>query len=128
VRSALKEVTEPKQEEEENMAKGRGRGPKGMMDQLQKMQQQLEQAQEALADEMVEVTTGGGAVRVKMSGTQQCHQVTIDPDLVEAGDVEMLQDLVLLAINQAIHESQVVAARKLGPLSGGLGQGLGLDL
>jgi DNA-binding protein YbaB len=63
-----------------------------------------------------------------MSGTQQCHQVTIDPSLVEDGDVEMLQDLVLLAINQAIHESQVVAARKLGPLSGGLGQGLGLDL
>ncbi|MFP3854166.1 MAG: YbaB/EbfC family nucleoid-associated protein [Anaerolineales bacterium] len=110
------------------MAKGRGQGPKGMMDQLQKMQKQLEEAQEQLAEEMVEVTTGGGAVRIKMSGTQQCHQVTIDPELLAEGDAEMLQDLILLAINQAIHESQVVAARKLGPLSGGLGQGMGLDL
>jgi DNA-binding YbaB/EbfC family protein len=110
------------------MAKGRSGGAKGMMAQLQKMQQQLEQAQEELADEMVEVTTGGGAVRIKMSGTQRCHQVTIDPALLEEADAEMLQDLVLLAVNQAIHESQVVAARKLGPLSGGMGQGLGLDL
>lgn len=99
-----------------------------MMAQLKKMQQQLEQAQEDLADEMVEVTTGGGAVKVKMSGTQRCHEVTIDPALLEEGDAAMLQDLILLAVNQAIHESQVVAARKLGPLSGGMGQGLGLDL
>lgn len=101
------------------MNKSEGPG-KGMMQQLQQMQQRLEKAQEELADEMVEATTGGGAVKVKMSGTQRCHGVTIDPSLLEKGDAEMLQDLILLAVNQALHESQVVAARKLGPLSSAL--------
>jgi DNA-binding YbaB/EbfC family protein len=101
------------------MSKGRGKSPSGMMAQLQQMQQQLERAQESLADEMVEVTAGGGAIRIKMSGTQECHSVTIDPTLLEEGDLEMIQDLLMLAINQAIHESQVAAARKLGPLASG---------
>lgn len=106
------------------MSKGKSSGG-GMMDQLRQVQKQLEQAQEELADEMVEATTGGGAVRVKMSATQRCHDVSIDPDLLEKGDAEMLEDLVLLAVNQALHESQVVAARKLGPLSSGLSPGAG---
>lgn len=98
-------------------------GPEGMMDRLQQLQQQLEEAQADLAAEMVEVTAGGGAVRIKMSGTQECHQVSIDPELLEEGDAEMVQDLILLAVNQAIHESQVVAARKLGPMASMLGPG-----
>lgn len=107
------------------MSKKRGRDPRAMRAQLQQMEQQLQQAQQALAGEMVEVTTGGGSVRIKMSGTQECHQVTIDPELLDEADAEMLQDLLLLAINQAIHESQVVAARKLGPLTSALGPGAG---
>ena len=60
-----------------------------------------------------------------MTGTQVCQSVSIDSGLLEDGDHEMLQDLILLAVNQAIHDSQALAARKLGPLSQGLG-GLGL--
>ncbi len=101
------------------------KGSEGMMDQLRRVQERLEQAQEELAEEMVEASTGGGAVRVKMSGTQRCHEVKIDPELLERADAEMLQDLILLAVNQALHESQVVAARKLGPLGSALGPGPG---
>jgi DNA-binding protein YbaB len=60
-------------------------------------------------------------VRVVMSGTQVCKAMVIEPQLLEEGDVEMLQDLLLLAVNQAIQDSQALAARKLGPLTGGLG-------
>jgi hypothetical protein len=56
-----------------------------------------------------------------MSGTQECQQVIIDESLLGDGDLEMLQDLILLAVNQAIHDSQALAARRLGPLTGGLG-------
>jgi hypothetical protein len=99
---------------------GRG-GGKELLSKMQSLQDQLLKAQENLAGEMVEASAGGGAVTIKMSGTQQCHAVTIKPELLQAGDVEMLQDLILLAVNQAIHDSQVLAARNLGPLAGGLG-------
>jgi DNA-binding YbaB/EbfC family protein len=107
------------------MSRQSGRGEEAIAAQLQQMQQRLEEAQKALEGEMVEVTTGGGAVRVKMSGTQRCHEVQLSPDLIESGDVDMLQDLILLAFNQAIHESQVVAARRLGPMASGMIPGAG---
>jgi DNA-binding YbaB/EbfC family protein len=105
------------------MSKGRkgSGGPGNMMAKMQELQQQLMQTQAALAEESVEASAGGGAVRVIMSGTQECQQVIIDESLLEDGDVEMLQDLILLAVNQAIHDSQALAARRLGPLTGGLG-------
>ncbi|MGD8849567.1 MAG: YbaB/EbfC family nucleoid-associated protein [Anaerolineales bacterium] len=105
------------------MSKGKKRsgGPGNMMAKMQELQQQLMQTQEALAEENVEASAGGGAVRVIMSGTQECQQVIIDESLLGDGDLEMLQDLILLAVNQAIHDSQALAARRLGPLTGGLG-------
>jgi len=105
------------------MGKGKGRSAfgKNMMAQVQELQEKLVQAQDDLADLTVDVTTGGGAVRLVMSGTQECKEVTIDANLLEAGDVEMVQDLILLAINQAVQESQALAAEQLGPLAGGLG-------
>lgn len=90
------------------------------MAKMQELQQQLMQTQEELAQETVEASAGGAAVRVIMSGTQECRQVIIDEALLEEGDVGMLQDLILLAVNQAIHDSQALAARRLGPLTGGL--------
>jgi DNA-binding YbaB/EbfC family protein len=110
------------------MAKGKGQSMpgKGMLAQIQRLQQELEQAQAELAEEVVEVSAGGGAVRIQMTGTQECRKVIIDPQLLEEQDVEMLQDLILLAINQAISDSQNMAASKLGPMTGGLGiPGLG---
>ena len=110
------------------MAKGKGFGlpGKGMMDQIQRLQKQMEETQAALAEEVVEGSSGGGAVKVFMTGTNECKRVEISPDVLAEGDVEMLQDLVMLAINQALGESQDLAARRLGPLTGGLGiPGLG---
>ena len=106
------------------MGKGKGKSPfgKNIMEQVQELQEKLVSAQENLKDLTVEVTTGGGAVRIVMSGTQDCKDVGISADLLESGDVEMVQDLLLLAINQAIQESQTLAASHLGPLAGGLGQ------
>ncbi|MGD8555549.1 MAG: YbaB/EbfC family nucleoid-associated protein [Anaerolineales bacterium] len=101
--------------------KKKGRGPRGILGRLQQMQEDLMRAQAALAEETVESTAGGGVVRVIMSGTQECKGVEVAPQLVEEGEVEMLQDLLQLAINQAIRESQALAAERLGPLAGGLG-------
>jgi DNA-binding YbaB/EbfC family protein len=97
-----------------------------MMDQIQRLQKQLEEAQDSLAEEVVEGSAGGGVVKVFMTGAYECKGVEISPDVLSEGDVEMLQDLVMLAINQAVGESQELAARRLGPLTGGLGiPGLG---
>ncbi|MEW6566835.1 MAG: YbaB/EbfC family nucleoid-associated protein [Chloroflexota bacterium] len=89
-----------------------------MAAQVQRLQAQLVQAQAELAEETVEASAGGGAVRVVMSGTQECRSVTISPQLLCEEEAELLQDLVILAVNQAVQESRLLAARKLGPLSG----------
>jgi DNA-binding YbaB/EbfC family protein len=109
------------------MAKGKGRAGlgKGMLDQIQRMQEELEQAQQSLAEETVTASAGGGAVQITMSGTQECRAVHIAQNLLDESDREMVQDLVLLAVNQAIRDSQVLAARKLGPMTDGL-KSLGL--
>lgn len=86
---------------------------------LMDMKRELERAQRELADQSVEASAGGGAVKVTMTGTQELLDVLIDSALVETGDVVVLQDLVLLAVNQVIKDSQLLAARRLGPLAGG---------
>ena len=96
----------------------------GMMSQLKKMQEQMAAAQEQLAEETVLASVGGGVIKITMTGDQQCKAVTIDPALLKDADAEMLQDLVLSAINAALDQSRELAAQKMGPLSGGL-NGLG---
>ncbi|MBP7228724.1 MAG: YbaB/EbfC family nucleoid-associated protein [Longilinea sp.] len=110
------------------MAKGfnrppapRGAGNNNMMQQLQRLQEQMEAVQAQLAEETVSATTGGGAVKVTMSGRQTCKAVTIDPELLKDADAEMLQDLLLTAINLALEESRKLEAERMGPLTGGLG-------
>jgi len=106
------------------MAKGFNKGPQmgsgGMMAQLQKMQQQLAEAQTKLAEETVTSTVGGGALKVTMTGDQKCKSVEINPDLLKDADAEMLQDLVLSAVNMALDQSRALAEQRLGPLAGGL--------
>jgi DNA-binding YbaB/EbfC family protein len=105
------------------MAKGFNKGPQmggGMMAQLQKMQQQLAEAQARLADETITATAGGGAIKVIMTGDQKCRSVEISPDLLKDADAEMLQDLVLSAVNMALDQSRDLQQRMLGPLAGGL--------
>ena len=92
-----------------------------MMGQLQRLQEQLQLAQEQLAEETVTATAGGGVVSVTVTGDQKCTAVVIEPELLEDADVEMLQDLILTAINGALEQSRELAADRLGPLaSGGL--------
>lgn len=107
------------------MAKGFNRPPAmsgqgGMMAQLQRLQKQIEEAQAQLAKETVAVTVGGGAIQVTMTGDQKCRAVVIAPELLQDADAEMLQDLVLSAVNLALDKSRELAAQKLGPLAGGL--------
>lgn len=92
----------------------------GMMGQLQKLQEQLQMAQDQLAEELITFTAGGGAVKVVMTGDQRCKSLEIDPELLKEGDVEMLQDLLITAINGALEASRNLAAERLGPLAGGL--------
>ncbi|MGW8226829.1 MAG: YbaB/EbfC family nucleoid-associated protein [Anaerolineales bacterium] len=103
------------------MAKG-FKGPQGgnMMQQLQKLQQQIEETQAQLAEETVTATVGGGAVKIVVTGDQRCKSVEIDPSLLEDSDVEMLQDLLITAINAGLDQSREMAAARLGPLAGGL--------
>ena len=91
-----------------------------MMKQIQQLQEQLMAAQESLADETMSASAGGGVVKATVTGDQQLQAIEIDPSLLEDGDVEMLQDLILTAINSAMDQSREVAAERLGPLTGGL--------
>ena len=106
------------------MAKGfkspKMQNPMGMMGQLQKLQEQIQQTQAQLAEETVEATAGGGAIKVTMTGDQHCRAVVIEPEILKDADVEMLQDLVLTAFNSALEASRQMAADRLGPLAGGL--------
>ncbi|MCJ7512797.1 MAG: YbaB/EbfC family nucleoid-associated protein [Anaerolineales bacterium] len=95
--------------------------PMDLLAQVQRLQAEIAQAREELAEQTVEVSVGGGAVRLIMTGTQECRQVAIDPGVLKAEDADLVQDMMVGAINQAIRESQQLAARRLGPLTGGLG-------
>jgi DNA-binding YbaB/EbfC family protein len=97
-----------------------GKNPMAMMQQLQQLQQQIEETQAKLAEETVTATAGGGAIKVVVTGDQRIQSVEIDPDLLEDADVEMLQDLVLTAVNSGLDQSREMAAERLGPLAGGL--------
>jgi len=92
----------------------------GMMGQIQKLQEQLQEAQAKLKDEVVSASVGGGAVKITVSGEQVCKAIEIDPELLKDADVEMLQDLILTAFNNALEKSRELAAERLGPLASGL--------
>ena len=100
--------------------RGAQMGGMGMMQQLQQLQTQMEQAQASLADETVEATVGGGVVKVVATGDQKIVSIEIAPEILEDADAEMLQDMLLTAVNSALEKSQELAAEKLGPLAGGL--------
>jgi nucleoid-associated protein EbfC len=98
-----------------------------MLKQVQQMQVDMAKAQEQLKNEVVEASAGGGMVTVKVSGDLEVKEIRIDPDAVDPEDVELLQDMVLAATNEAIRSAQELANRKLGGLTGGLDLGsLGL--
>lgn len=110
------------------MAKGKGlRPPPGfngdLMNKLTRMQAEMEQAQDALAEERLTITAGGEAVTVVIDGRQRLHHIRLSPEALAAAqsDPEMLQDLLTAAVNSAIEQSQTLAAERLRHLSQGLG-------
>jgi nucleoid-associated protein EbfC len=103
-----------------NRPMGGGGGQMGMMQQIKKLQEQMEVAQAQLAQETITSSAGGGAVKISMTGDQHCTAVQIDPELLKDADAEMLQDLILSAINLSLDESRELQNKRLGPLAGGM--------
>ncbi|HOH92500.1 MAG TPA: YbaB/EbfC family nucleoid-associated protein [Anaerolineaceae bacterium] len=113
------------------MAKGyrgpAGRGGGNMMAQIAKLQEQMEQAQAELAEKTVTETAGGGAVQVTMTGDQHCREIIIDEELLADGDVELLQDMVLTAVNKALDASRALSEEQMAPFTNMLsGFGMGV--
>ena len=112
------------------MAKGyRGGSPMGganmanMMKQAQRMQQQMLQMQQDLEEKEYQATAGGGVVTAVLTGKKQLKSVTIDPEAVDPEDVEMLQDLVVAAVNEALRKAEEDASASMGKLTGGMNLG-----
>jgi len=106
-----------------------GGGQAGMMRQLQKMQEDMAAAQEALANETTEVSVGGGAVMVVITGHQRVQSITVNPGAIDTSDEEWLsdlQDMLVIAVNQAVEQSQTMAAQRMEAITGGLGDIPGL--
>lgn len=111
------------------MGGGMQGGMGGMLKQIQKMQQDMVEAQEALANETVEVSVGGGALTIVITGHQRVKSIKINPAMLDTSDPEWttdLEDLLTTAVNQAIEQSQTMAAERMESISGGLGNIPGL--
>ena len=110
------------------MAKGKfNMGPMGgmgnmsnMIKQAQKMQQDMLKMQEEIEQQSVEATSGGGAVSVKMSGKKVLEEIKINPEVVDADDVEMLEDHILVAVNDALKKVDDINQSKMSQLTGGM--------
>ncbi len=90
------------------------------MQMMRKMQKQMEKIQAELAEKTIDVSSGGGVVTITITGDQTVQAIKIDPEAVDPEDVEMLEDLLVAAVNEAVTESQALAGEKLGALTGGL--------
>jgi hypothetical protein len=97
-----------------------------MLRQVQQMQENMAKAQEELKGETVEASAGGGMVTVKVSGELELIELRIDPEAVDPEDVELLQDMVQAAVNEALRSAQELAANKMSAVTGGLGGAGGL--
>ena len=101
--------------------KKRSGNPADMMAQFQQMQDEMAKAQENLASQTINVTAGGGAIEIEITGHQRIKGIKIDPDVVDPEDVEGLQDLLVAGMNQALEQSQEMSANKMEGLTGDMG-------
>ena len=115
------------------MAKGKGNYGGGMpsnmnslLKQAQKMQREMEQAQKSLEDEVVSASVGGGAVEISVSGKKEITSVKIDPEAVDPDDVEMLEDLIMAAANEALRKMDEISQERMAKVTGGIGGSSGL--
>ncbi|MEA2376063.1 MAG: nucleoid-associated protein EbfC [Thermoleophilaceae bacterium] len=92
-----------------------------MMKQVQQMQAEMMKAQQELENEIVEASAGGGMVTVKITGGLEVREIKIDPEAIDPEDADMLQDMVLAAVNEGLRSAQEMAASRLGAATGGLG-------
>jgi DNA-binding YbaB/EbfC family protein len=97
-----------------------GGGMGGMMQQIQKLQEEMQKTQESLAEETLSVTAGGGAITIVITGRQVVQSIQINPEILDPDDVEMVQDLILAAVNEALEKSREMAAQRMSGLTGGL--------
>jgi len=102
------------------MPGGMGGNMNQLMKQAQKMQQQMEETQAALEERTLNVTSGGGAVKIVISGKKEIREITIAPDVVDPDDIEMLQDLILTAVNEAVRMADDMYNAEMGKITGGL--------
>lgn len=91
-----------------------------MMKQVQKMQREMEKTQQALEEKTYESSAGGGAIHVKVSGKKELQEITLDPSIVDPDDVEMLQDLIIVAVNEALKTAETEISREMGKITGGM--------
>jgi len=99
--------------------------PQKMMKQMQKMQEEMQRVQMELQEETVSASAGGGAVTVTVSGGLEVKAVKVDPAAVDPEDVELLEDTIVAAVNEAMRQAQELAQKRLGAITGGL-SGLGI--
>jgi len=92
-----------------------------MVKQMKKMQGEMARIQEELSDEEIEASSGGGMVKVVVTGQQEVRKIIIDPEAIDPEDAEMLQDMIVAAVNEALRQSQELASKRLGNLTSGLG-------
>ena len=97
-----------------------------LMQQVGQMQEQMQQAQDELAKETVEATAGGGMITVIANGSGEIKEIKIDPKAIDPEDPEMLEDMIVAAVNEAIRSAHSLMESKLGGLAGGALGGLGL--
>ena len=91
------------------------------MAQMQKMQEQMATQQDALATETLSVTVGGGVITVVITGHQRLQSIEIQPELIDPDEIDLLQDMLVAAVNSAIEQSQALSAERMEGLTGGLG-------
>jgi len=103
---------------------GGGMNMNNLMKQAQKMQKQMAETQEALAEKTLECTSGGGAVKIVISGKKEIREIKINPEVVDPDDVEMLEDLILSAVNEAVRQADEMHNNEIGKITGGMGGGM----
>ncbi len=97
-----------------------GKNMNQMMNQMKKMQKEMEKMQEEMNEKEIEASSGGGAVTVKVNGQREVLDIKIDPEVVDPEDVEMLEDLVMTAVNEAMRQAEEQANRAVQQLTGGM--------
>ena len=103
-----------------------GNNPNQLMSQMQKLQEEMAKTQAALEEEEVTASVGGGVVTVVATGGQEIRSITIKPEAIDPDDVEMLQDMLLAAVNEALQKGKALAEERMGALTGGMGLPPGL--